>query len=255
MDITTPFQLTDKVAIITGASKGIGEAIAYALGKAGAKVVLSSRKQEVLDEVAVRFEKDGIAVKAIAAHAGKLDDLERLVEQTQAAFGGVDILVNNAAANPTFGPVETTEEWAYDKIMEVNVKGPFFLSKLVLPSMQERGGGSIINISSIGGLSPEHQLGIYSMSKAALISQTKVLAKEWGNDNIRVNAICPGLIKTKFSEALWSNDKILQHMMTQTPIRRVGSPEEIALLALFLASAASAYSTGGVFVADGGYTI
>jgi len=144
MDITTPFQLTDKVAIITGASKGIGEAIAYALGKAGAKVVLSSRKQAALDEVATRFEKDGITAKAIAAHAGKLDDLERLVEETKAAFGGVDILVNNAAANPTFGAVEDTEEWAYDKIMEVNVKGPFFLSKLVLPSMQERGGGSII---------------------------------------------------------------------------------------------------------------
>lgn len=255
MDITTPFQLHGKVAIITGASKGIGEAIAFALGKAGATVVLSSRKQEALDEVVAKFATEGITAKGIAANAGNTEDLQKLVQETVIEFGRIDILVNNAAANPVFGPIEQTEEWAYDKIMEVNVKGPFFLSRLVLPEMERQGGGSIINISSIGGLSPEYQLGIYSMSKAALIAQTKVLAKEWGRYGIRVNVICPGLIKTKFSEALWNNEKIMRYMMARMPIQRVGEPEEIALLALFLASDASSYSTGSVFTADGGYTI
>jgi NAD(P)-dependent dehydrogenase (short-subunit alcohol dehydrogenase family) len=252
MPILDQFQLKGKTAIITGASKGIGEAIAHALAEAGANVVVSSRKQEAVDAVASEI---GSAALAVAANAGEADQLKALVDQTVAAFGGVDIIVNNAAANPVFGPVEQTKAWAYDKIMDVNVKGPFELCKLALPSMKERGGGAILNISSVGGLSPEHQLGIYSVSKAALISLTKVMAREWGQYGIRANAICPGLIKTKFSQALWSNEKILKYTLAQLPLPRVGTVEEVAGLALFLASPASGYCTGGVYTADGGYTV
>jgi dehydrogenase/reductase SDR family protein 4 len=253
--IQSMFNLDGKVAIVTGASKGIGEAIARALGQAGAKVVVSSRKQEAVDALCASLRIEGTDATAIAANVGKGEDLQSLVQGTIAQYGGVDILINNAAANPVFGPVEDTETWAFDKIMDVNVKGPFELGKLVLPSMKSRGGGAIVNISSIGGLKPEPQLGIYSVSKAALLSLTKVMAKEWGAYGVRANAICPGLIKTKFSEALWANEQILQHMMGLQPIARIGTPEEIAALTLFLSCDASAYSTGSVFTADGGYTI
>ncbi|NRA49694.1 MAG: glucose 1-dehydrogenase [Phaeodactylibacter sp.] len=251
MPILDQFQLTGQTAIITGASKGIGAAIASALHEAGANVVVSSRKQEAVDEVAYSMGERAIAV---AANAGKPEELKKLVNHTSDAFGSIDIIINNAAANPVFGPVEDTESWAFDKIMDVNVKGPFELCKMALPHLKN-GGGSIINISSVGGLRPEHQLGIYSVSKAALISLTKVMAKEWGPQGVRANVICPGLIKTKFSEALWSNEKILKYALAQLPLPRVGSVEEIAGLALFLASPASSYCTGGVYTADGGYTI
>jgi dehydrogenase/reductase SDR family member 4 len=252
MPILDQFQLEGKTAIITGASKGIGAAIAHALAEAGANVVVSSRNQEAVDAVAHQIGSQAIAV---AANAGELQDLQQLASQAAKKFGGIDIVVNNAAANPVFGPVEDTEAWAYNKIMDVNVKGPFELCKLALPIMKERGGGVLLNISSVGGLSPEHQLGIYSVSKAALISLTKVMAREWGQYGIRANAICPGLIKTKFSQALWSNEKILKYTLAQLPLPRVGTVEEVAGLALFLASPASAYCTGGVYTADGGYTI
>ena len=252
MPIQDHFKLEGKTAIITGASKGIGKAIAQALADAGAKVVVSSRKQEAVEVVAAEIGEQALAV---AANAGSTEDLQHLVDQTLDQFGGIDIVVNNAAANPVFGPVEDTEAWAYDKIMEVNVKGPFELCKLALPIMKERGGGAILNISSVGGLSPEHQLGIYSVSKAALISLTELMAREWGQHGVRANAICPGLIKTKFSQALWSNEKILKYTLAQLPLPRIGTVEEVAGLALFLASPASAYCTGGVYTADGGYTI
>ncbi|NUQ26195.1 MAG: SDR family oxidoreductase [Saprospiraceae bacterium] len=250
-----PNTLTNKTAIITGASKGIGAAIAFALGRAGANVVISSRKQEAVDALAVKLREEGINCLPQAANAGVIDDLQFLVEKTVEAFGGVDILINNAATNPVFGPIELTEQKAFDKIMAVNLKGPFELAKLALPLMKKRGGGAIVNISSIGGLSPEPHLGIYSVSKAALISLTKVMAREWGPYHIRANAICPGLIQTKFSEALWTNEQFTQWMMAQTPLGRIGSPEEVAAMALFLASDASSYTTGAVFTADGGYTI
>ena len=255
MPIFDRFQLDGKVAIVTGASKGIGEGIAYALAEAGARVIVSSRKQEAVDEVAHALSERGFQAQAVAANAGSVEGLKKLAEATVKAYGAIDIVVNNAAANPVFGPVENTESWAYDKIMDVNVKGAFELCKLALPEMQKRGGGSIVNISSIGGLSPEQQLGIYSVSKAALISLTKVLAKEWGRHGIRSNAICPGLIKTKFSETLWSNEKVMKYMVSQLPIPRVGTVEEIAGLALFLASNAGSYCTGAVFTADGGYMV
>ena len=249
------FDLTGKVAIITGASKGIGEAIAEVYANAGARVIISSRKLEAVDKVAESIISKGGQAKAIACHMGSENDIARLVTETIAAYGTIDIVVNNAAVNPVYGPVVETEGNAFDKIMNVNVKGPFELAKRAYPYMKEKKSGSVINISSIGGLRPEPGLGMYSVSKAALISLTKVMAKEWGEDNIRANVICPGLIKTKFSEALWNNEKIMHTMMKILPIKRVGTTEEIAALALYLASDASAYSTGSVFTADGGFTI
>ncbi|MBL7873270.1 MAG: glucose 1-dehydrogenase [Cyclobacteriaceae bacterium] len=253
--MNSTFDLTGKVAVITGASKGIGEAIARLYGSAGAQVVVSSRKQEAVDRVATSINSAGGKARGIACNMGDMNDVQKLITETITAFGRIDILVNNAATNPTFGPVIETNEAAFDKIMNVNVKGPFELAKKAYPFMKEKKSGSIINISSIGGLRPEAGLGIYSMSKAALISLTKVMAKEWGDDNIRANVICPGLIKTKLSEALWSNDKIMHTMMKMLPIKRVGTPGEIAALALFLGSDASAYCTGSVFTADGGFTL
>ena len=250
-----PFSLEGKVALVTGASKGIGQAIAEYYAAAGAKVIVSSRKQDAVDAVAVEIKAKGFEATGIACHMGDMADVSRLAEATLAKYGTIDILVNNAAVNPVFGPVVDTSLEAFDKIMAVNVKGPFELAKKFYPILKAKKSGSVINISSIGGLRPEQGLGIYSMSKAALISLTKVFAKEWGDDNIRANVICPGLIKTKFSEALWSNDKVMAMMMKVLPIKRVGAPEEIAALALYLASDSSAYCTGSVFTADGGYTI
>jgi len=255
MNIKDKFTLKGKVAIITGASKGIGKSIAFALGQMGAKIVISSRKQDALDKVSKELESEGIETLALAANIGDEQSMISLVEKSIAHFGGIDILINNAAANPSFGPVQHTSGDIFDKIMNVNVKGPFELAKLIYPSMKSRGGGSIINISSIGGLSPEAMLGIYSVSKAAVISLTKVMAKEWGRVGIRANVICPGLIKTKFSEALWSNEEMVNTMLKELPSGRIGEVEDIAGLALFLSSEASSYCTGAVYTADGGYTI
>ncbi len=249
------FSLQNKVALITGASKGIGEAIARTYAAFGAKVVLSSRKQADLDALAADLRQSGADVAAIAAHTGDSAALKTLVQQTTEHFGGVDILVNNAATNPVFGPVIDCPESAFDKIMQVNVRAPFELANLCYPHMKLRGGGSVLNISSIAGLTPDPGLGIYSVSKAALNMLTKVQAKEWGPDGIRVNAICPGLIKTKFSEALWANEQTLARFTAHLPIARMGTVDEIAGLALFLVSDAAGYCTGGIYTADGGTTI
>ena len=248
------FQLDNKVAIVTGASKGIGEAMARGLAEFGAKVVISSRKRESVDAVAESFQNDGLEAIAIAANMGNVEDAQTLIDQTVDAYGGIDIIINNAAANPVFGPIQNTEERAFDKILDVNLKGPFELCKKAYPILKQRGGGSIINISSIGGLTPERGIGIYSVSKAGLINLTKVMAQDWGADNIRVNAICPGLIKTKFSEALWGNEPILDRFLQQIPLNRVGTSDDVAGLAVYLASDAAAYCTGGVYLIDGGYT-
>jgi dehydrogenase/reductase SDR family member 4 len=255
MDISSVFSLEGKVALVTGASKGIGYSIAEFFAAAGAKVVISSRKQDALDEMSSQLREKGYQVLGVSCNVGKLEELDNLVSRTIDKWGQIDILVNNAATNPVFGPVHNTSLEAYDKIMDVNLKAPFQLMKLCYPFLQASAGASVINISSIGGISPEPGLGIYSVSKAALISMTKVFAKEWGDDNIRVNAICPGLIKTKFSEALWSNDKIVNSMMKMLALKRVGKSEEIAAMALFLASSAASYTTGTVLTADGGFTV
>ena len=247
------FQLDGKVALITGASKGIGEAMARGLAEFGAKVVVSSRKQEAVDAVAEAFRTDGLEATGIAANIGNIEEAHALVDKTVAAYGGLDIVINNAAANPVFGPIQQTEERAFDKIIDVNLKGPFELCKKAYPILKERGGGSIINISSIGGLTPESGIGIYSVSKAGINNLTKAMAQDWGADNIRVNAICPGLIKTKFSEALWNNEAILKRFLQHIPLKRAGTADDIAGLAVYLASDAAAYCTGGVYMIDGGY--
>jgi NAD(P)-dependent dehydrogenase (short-subunit alcohol dehydrogenase family) len=249
------FDLTGKVALITGASKGIGEAIARIFAEYGAKVVISSRKQADLDELANDIKASGGECTGIAAHAGEMAQLKLLVEKAIDTYGGIDILVNNAATNPVYGPALDCPESAFDKIMQINVRAPFELAKMVHPIMKARGGGSVINISSIAGHTPDPGLGIYSVSKASLNMLTKVLAKEWGEDGIRVNAICPGLIKTKFSQALWDNEKTLAHFTKRLPIARMGTVEEISPMALYLASAASAYTTGVLFSIDGGTII
>ncbi|GAB4013037.1 glucose 1-dehydrogenase [Spirosoma sp. KCTC 42546] len=249
------FDLTGKVAIITGASKGIGEDMARVFARFGAKVIVSSRKQDACDALASDIRAQGGDATGIAAHVGDMDQLRQLVDKSIATYGGIDILVNNAASNPVFGPSLDCDGAAFDKIMQANVKAPFELSKLCYPSMKARGGGSIIMISSIAGHTPDPGLGMYSVSKASLNMLTKVLAKEWGPDGIRVNAICPGLIKTKFSQALWQDEKILDHFTKRIPIARMGTTDEISPLALFLASNASSYSTGSLFYADGGTVI
>ncbi len=249
------FNLDGKVAIITGSSKGIGEAIARTFAENGATVVISSRKQDGCDKVATAFKAEGLKAIAIACHVGKADDRMALIEKTIAKLGGVDILVNNAGINPVFGSIENAPEATFDQIMNVNVKAPWDLANKCLKSMKERGGGSIINISSVGGELPEIGLGIYSISKAALSMLTKSQAKEWGKQSIRVNAICPGLIKTKFSAALWSNELIMKQIKEASPLGRMGEPDEIAGIALLLASEAGSFITGSLFVADGGFLL
>ncbi len=248
------FQLDGKVALVTGASKGIGEAMARGLAEFGARVVVSSRKQEAVDAVAEALKADGLEATGIAANMSSIEDIHALVDKTQEAYGGIDIIINNAAVNPVFGSIQDTDERAFDKIIDVNLKGPFELCKKAYPILKQRGGGSIIHISSIGGLKPEAGIGIYSVSKAAINNLTQAMAQDWGVDNIRVNAICPGLIKTKFSEALWNDEKILDRFINHIPLNRAGVPDDIAGLAVFLASDAAAYCTGGLYLVDGGYT-
>jgi len=249
------FDLAGKVAIITGSSKGIGEAIARVYAENDATVVISSRKQEACNKVAEAFKADGLKAIAIACHVGNADDRQSLVEKTIAELGGIDILVNNAGTNPVFGPIEEADEAVFDQIMNVNVKAPWDLAKQCLPSMKQRGGGSIINISSVEGELPEEGLGIYSVSKSAITMLTKSQAKEWGKHGIRVNAICPGLIKTKFSAALWTNEQIMKQIKEASPLGRMGEPNEIAGIALLLASGAGSFLTGSIIVADGGFLL
>jgi NAD(P)-dependent dehydrogenase (short-subunit alcohol dehydrogenase family) len=255
MNVNDQLNLEGKVAIITGSSKGIGKSIAKGLAEMGAKVVVSSRNQEACDEVVKEFEQSGLKAIGIACHIGKEEQRKNLVEKTIKAFGRIDVLVNNAAINPVFGPIEDVDPEIFDKIMDVNVKAPWALSNLVLPHMQKNNNGSVINIASVEALTPGAGLGLYSTSKAALLMLTKNQAKEWGQYGIRANAICPGLIKTKFSAALWTNEKLLNKIEKTIPSGRMGQPEEIIGLACLLASDAGAYMTGGVYTADGGYMI
>ena len=253
--IAQQFDLTGKVAIVTGASKGIGESIARGMAEFGAKVVISSRNQDAVDAVATTFQEDGLEATGIACHVGETEQLQQLVDKTMEKYGRIDIIVNNAATNPVYAPIDKVESSAFDKIMSVNVKSPFAFANMVYPIMKKQGGGAIIHISSVEGQRPSAGLGLYSISKAALIMLTQSQAKEWGQDGIRVNAICPGLIQTKFSAALWQNEKILKNVENHLPLRRMAQPDEMAGLALFLASDASSYCTGGVFEADGGHMV
>ncbi len=252
-DAIARMRLDGKVAIVTGGTRGIGFAAATTLARAGARVVVSSRKPEHVSAAAAALQADGLDVTGIVAHMGTPDDVRGLAARTVEVYDGIDIIVNNAATNPVFGPLQQQGEEVFAKIMSVNVFGPLELCRSSHSVMQERGGGSIVNISSIGGVSPEPGLGLYSVSKAALISLTKVMAQEWGADGIRANAVCPGLVKTKFAAALWQDPTIAHAITDRQPIGRIGTPDDIAGLILFLASDASSYCTGGVYMAEGGY--
>lgn len=252
-DALTRLRLDGKVAIVTGGTRGIGLAIATTMARAGAHVVVSSRKLDGVDAAVTALRAEGLSVAGVVAHMGRAADAHELAARAVEHFDGIDIIVNNAATNPVFGPLQHTDDDAFEKIMGVNLKGPLELCRTAHSVMAARGGGSIVNISSIGGVSPEPGLGLYSVSKAALISLTKVMAQEWGADGIRANAICPGLIKTKFSQALWSDPEIVDQTLGHQPLRRIGTPGDVAGMALFLASDAAGYCTGGVYMVDGGY--
>ncbi len=248
------FRLDGKTAIITGSSRGIGEAIARAFAHRGATVVLASRKQEGLDAVASSINAEGGTAIAIACHTGKPDQIAALFERVKSELGRLDILVNNSATNPFFGAAVDCPESAYDKTFEVNVKGYFLMSQHAARMMVRQQSGSMINVASVAGISPGLLEVVYSMTKAAVINMTKGFAKELGPQGIRVNAIAPGLVETRMAAALVSNPEILELHNQMTPLKRHGQPSEIVGAALYLASEASSYTTGAVVVCDGGAT-
>ena len=241
-----------KKALITGGSRGIGKAIALAFADAGADVAIASRKLPGLEKVAEEIKALGGKVICVPTHTKKVADLENLVKTVLEEFGRIDILVNNAATNPAMGAIVDTEESVFDHIMETNLKGYFILSKLVGKIMQEQKSGNIINISSAGGESPSEGLGPYCISKAAINMLTKQMALEMGPYNVRVNAIAPRIIKTEFSKALWSNKELMEREYQFTPLKCVGTSEEMAQTALYLASSATNYMTGQIIVINGG---
>jgi NAD(P)-dependent dehydrogenase (short-subunit alcohol dehydrogenase family) len=246
------FKLTDKIALITGASRGIGEAIALTLAEYGAHCILTSRKIEGLQAVADKITKSGGKAEAIACHAGYVDQIEALNKQIGEKFGKLDILVNNAATNPYFGEMIGADERAWDKTIEVNLKGPFFMIQHAAKLMEKSGGGAIVNTASIAGMRPGPMQGIYSITKAGLISMTKAYAKELAGKNIRVNALLPGLTDTKFSEALLTTDWIYKGAIEHIPLKRHAEPNEMAGAVLYLVSDASSYTTGTYIICDGG---
>lgn len=246
------FDLTGKVAVITGASRGIGFALAGVFVEAGAKVVLSSRNQDALDQAAERLRAQGGDIFPFAAHTGEDESVKELLAQCNTHFGGVDILVNNAATNPHFGPLLTSEESHWDKILGVNLRGYFRMVKACVASMRERGGGKVINVASIAGMQHQQGMGIYGISKAGVLMMTKTLAVELAPDNIQVNALVPGFIQTKFSRVLWETPEIHRQISKQIPLGRIGQPDELAAAALYLASPASSFTTGSFLLVDGG---
>jgi NAD(P)-dependent dehydrogenase (short-subunit alcohol dehydrogenase family) len=251
----TEFSLDGRVALITGASRGIGRAIALRLAGAGAQVVVSSRKLDNVRAVADKIAAAGGESLAVQAHVGRPDEVAALVARTVERCGRVDVAVNNAGTNPHFGPLLTADEGQWDKILDTNAKGAFRVCRAVVPHMEAGGGGKIINISSVAGLRPSPGLGVYAISKAALIMLTKVLALELGHANVQVNAIAAGVIKTRFSRVLWQTPHIAEPILAHLPLGRFGEPEDVAGLALYLASPASDYVTGAVFVVDGGLDV
>ncbi|MEX2468312.1 MAG: SDR family oxidoreductase [Pseudohongiellaceae bacterium] len=249
------FSLEDKVALITGSTKGIGKAIATRMAEQGARVVISSRNQDACDEVAAEIKAAGGQALAVACNINYPEQLATLVDKTVGAWGGIDVLVCNAALNPYFGPSQDIPDEAFDKIMHANIGSVHRLCQLVIPGMAERGGGAVIIVSSIGGLKGTDALGAYAISKAADMQIARNLAVEWGPQNVRVNCIAPGLVRTDFARALWENPKIYEATVAKYPLRRIGEPDEIAGAAVFLASAAGSFTTGQTLVIDGGGTI
>jgi dehydrogenase/reductase SDR family protein 4 len=246
------FDLTGKVAIVTGASKGIGEAMARGMAEFGATVVVSSRKQAAVDAVAEQFRTEGLSAIGIECHVGNAEHRENLVKEVMEKYGRVDILINNAGTNPYYGPIHKMPQEVYQKTMDININSAIELSNLVFPIMREQGGGSIIHISSIEGMHASKMMAAYNISKAAMIMLGNNQAIEWGKYNIRVNTICPGYVKTKLSAGLMENEAAYKSLKNNVALGRPATPDEMAGLAVLLASDASSYMTGTSIVNDGG---
>ena len=249
------FDLTGKVALITGSTKGIGKSIAEEMAKAGAKVVISSRKAEACDAVTKDLVARGYEAIALPCNIAHKEQLQQLVDATLKRWGRIDILVCNAASNPAYGPTAKAGDEAFDKIMANNIKSNWWLCNMVIPQMAERRDGAVIIVSSIAAIKGNTVIGLYGVSKAADTALVRNYACEWGPSNIRVNAILPGLVKTDFARALWENENLRKAREAQTPLRRLGDPEDIGGIAVFLASKAGSFVTGQCIVADGGVTI
>jgi len=247
------FDMTGRVAVVTGASRGIGAAIATALAEQGAQVVVSSRRQAGCDAVAAAINAAGGKALAVACNIGDMAALTNLFAIVQSTYGRLDVLVNNAATNPYYGHILDTDPGAFQKTVDVNIRGYFYSSVLAGRIMRTNGGGSIINVASVNAVRPGPLQGIYSITKGAVLNMTKAFAKECGPDGIRCNAILPGLIRTKFAAALIADEDQLRHYVGDNPLRRVGEPQDIAGAALYLASSASSYVTGEFLVVDGGF--
>ena len=252
---TMPFSLEGKVAVITGSSRGIGRATAETMARLGAKVVISSRTAEACEPVAQAIRSEGGEAAVVACNISRKDEVEGLIASTEKLYGAPDILVCNAAVNPAYGPLSDLSDEAFDKIMGSNVKSNLWLCNRVIPVMKQKGGGVIVIISSIAGIQGNSVIGGYGISKAADFALARNLAVEHGPDNVRINCIAPGLVKTDFARALWEDEDNLKKRTRTTPLRRIGLPEEIGPVAAFLASPAASFITGQVIVADGGVTI
>jgi NAD(P)-dependent dehydrogenase (short-subunit alcohol dehydrogenase family) len=253
MSRTQLFDLDGKIALVSGASRGIGEAIARLLALQGAHVIVSSRKVESCQHVAQAIVAEGGQATAMACHIGEMEQIDAMFHEIRQRFGRLDILVNNAATNPQFCNVLDTDPAAFQKTVDVNIRGYFFMSVAAGRLMRENNGGSIINVASINAVSPGAFQGVYSMTKAAVVNMTKVFAKECAGFGIRCNALLPGLTDTKFASALVKNDAILKVALAQIPLKRVAAPEEMAGAVLYLASDASSYTTGVALNVDGGF--
>ena len=255
MPANSLFDLKGKVAVVTGSSRGIGRAIAERLAEHGAKVVVTSRKLDACEEVVTAIKGAGGEAFAHACNIGRKEELQGLVNAAIQKWGGIDVLVCNAAVNPYYGPSINMPDDAYDKVMNTNVRSNFWLCNMVLPQMAERGGGSIIVISSVAGLIGSPTLAVYGLSKAADMALVRNLCVEWGPKNIRANCIAPGLVRTDFSRALWENPETYAHAVKAYPLRRIGEPDEIAGAAVFLAGPSGSFMTGQTLVIDGGGVI
>ena len=255
MNMDKPFDLSGKIALVTGASRGIGESIARLLAKQNAHVIISSRKQEDCEKVAASIRDDGGDATAIVCHIGDMEQISQLFTTIEERFGKLDILVNNAATNPYFGHILDTDLNAYQKTVDVNIRGYFFMSASAGKIMRQHSGGAIFNVASVNGVIPGAFQGIYSVTKAAVISMTKAFAKECAAHNIRVNALLPGATDTKFASALVKNDAVLKQLMPHVPLQRVAEPSEMAGAVLYLVSDAASYTTGSCITVDGGYLI
>ncbi|MDY6903285.1 MAG: SDR family oxidoreductase [Thermodesulfobacteriota bacterium] len=250
--MTTNFSLDNKIALITGASRGIGEAIAVTLAEYGAQCLLVGRKVDTLTTVGEKITGNGGKAEAIACNIGYMEQLKELFDGIRKQYGRLDILVNNAATNPYFGDLMNAEEWAWDKTNAVNLKGPFFMTQYAAALMIESGGGSIVNVASVNAIRPAPMQGIYSITKAGVVGMTKAFAKELASSNIRVNALLPGLTETKFSEAIIANKAIYDYAVAGIPMGRHATPDEMAGAVLYLVSDAASFTTGSCITCDGG---